>query len=158
MRRVRVRRTLCFAVAILAIASTASAGRLSSQAAPSCEPRASADRLMARRSPYDSVTVRVGGRAVKLCYSRPLARGRVIFGGLVPYDMLWRTGANEPTTIHLPFAAEIAGVALEPGKYSLYTIPSTREWVIVLNGSTEQGGLTRDEGEFKNDYIHEIRA
>ena len=76
----------------------------------------------------------------------------------MPYDMLWRTGANEATTIHLPFAAEIAGIAIEPGKYSIYTVPSTREWVVVVNASTSQGGLTRDEGQFNNEYIAEVRA
>ena len=123
-----------------------------------CEPGASGDQLMQRQSSYDSVSVRVGEVEAKICYSRPLARGRVIFGDLVPYDMLWRTGANEATTIHLPFAAEIAGIALAPGKYSIYTVPSTREWVVVVNASTSQGGRTRDEGEFKNEYIAEVRA
>ncbi len=129
-----------------------------SQVPLNCEPRASAERLAQRRSPYDSAVVHVGSLEAKICYSRPLARGRVILGGLVPYDMLWRTGANEPTTIHLPFAAEIAGIALEPGEYSIYTVPSTREWVVVINASTSQGGLTRDEEEFSNDYVAEVRA
>lgn len=125
---------------------------------PRCEPQASRDQLLERPSPYDSVTIRLGGQVAKLCYSRPLARGRIIFGDLVPYDMLWRTGANEPTTLHLPFAAVVAGIALEPGAYSLYTVPSTREWVVVVNASVSQGGLTRDEGEFRNEYIDEVRA
>ena len=76
----------------------------------------------------------------------------------MPYDMLWRTGANEPTIIHLPFSAEIAGTAVGPGKYSIYTVPSTREWVVVVNASTSQGGLTRDEGQFSNQYVAEVRA
>ena len=123
-----------------------------------CESGASGDQLTQRQSSYDSVSVRVGEVEAKICYSRPLARGRVIFGGLVPYDILWRTGANEPTTIYLPFAAEIAGIALAPGKYSIYTVPSTREWVVVVNAATSQGGRTRDQGEFKNEYIAEVRA
>ena len=123
-----------------------------------CEPRASGEQLTQRQSPYDSASVRVGNMGAKICYSRPMARGRVVLGGLVPYDMLWRTGANKPTTIHLPFAAEIAGIALEPGRYSIYTVPSTREWVVVVNASTSQGGRTRDEGQFDNEYISEVRA
>jgi Protein of unknown function (DUF2911) len=139
----------------LAIGMSAQAQTTTSLA---CEPQGSEGSLMGRQSPYDSVTVHVGDRVAKLCYSRPLARGRVIFGELVPFDMLWRTGANEPTTIHLPFAAEIAGIPVEAGKYSIYTVPSTREWVVVVNASTSQGGLTRDEGQFKNEYVAEIRA
>ena len=123
-----------------------------------CEPRASGNQLMQRQSSYDSVSVRIGEVEAKICYSRPSARGRAIFGGLVPYDMLWRTGANEPTIIHLPFAAEIAGIAVAPGKYSIYTVPSTREWVVVVNAATSQGGRTRDQGEFKNEYLTEVRA
>ena len=123
-----------------------------------CEPQGSRDQLAQRPSPYDSVVVRVGNGDAKICYSRPLARGRVIFGDLVPYDMLWRTGANEPTIIHLPFSAEIAGITVGPGKYSIYTVPSTREWVVVVNASTSQGGLTRDEGQFQNQYVPEVRA
>lgn len=123
-----------------------------------CEPQASGEQLAQRPSPYDSVSIHVGKMEAKICYSRPLARGRVIFGDLVPYDMLWRTGANEPTTIHLPFAAEIAGITVRPGKYSIYTVPSTREWIVVVNASTSQGGLTRDEGQFRNQYTPEVRA
>jgi hypothetical protein len=127
--------------------------------APACEPQDGTPASRATRpSPYDSVSFRVGGREAKLCYGRPSARGRTVFGGLVPWDQLWRTGANEPTTLHLPFAAEVAGVRLTPGKYSLYTVPSTREWVVVLNASTSQGGLTRDEGQFRNEYTDEVRA
>ena len=85
-------------------------------------------------------------------------RGRVIFGGdVVPFDTLWRTGANEPTTIHLPFAAEIAGLAVQPGKYSIYTVPGRTGWKVVINRETVRGGLTRDEGEFKNEYTAEVR-
>ena len=144
-------------VALVALASLGA--EAAAQEVPlGCEPQASRAQLAQRPSPYDSVLVRVGNMEAKICYSRPIARGRVIFGGLVPYDMLWRTGANEPTTIHLPLAAEIAGITIEPGKYSIYTVPSTREWVVVVNASTSQGGLTRDEGQFRNQYVPEVRA
>jgi CubicO group peptidase (beta-lactamase class C family) len=125
-----------------------------------CEPT-SPDRvrLATRASPYDSVSVPLGTAAGKLCYSRPAMRGRAVFGSeLVPYDTLWRTGANDPTIIHLPVAAEVAGLRLEPGKYSLYTVPGRSRWTVVLNASTTQGGLTRDEGQFRNQYTAEVRA
>jgi hypothetical protein len=63
-----------------------------------------------RQSPYDSTTVDVAGQALRICYGRPSAQGREIFGGLVPWGTLWRTGANEPTILHVPFDAEIAGL------------------------------------------------
>ncbi|MEX0893655.1 MAG: DUF2911 domain-containing protein [Gemmatimonadota bacterium] len=97
---------------------------------------------MERVSAYDSATVDLnGGRQARICYGRPGMRARKIFGGLVPYDQLWRTGANEPTTLHLPFAAEIAGVRVEPGHVSLYTIPRAEQpWTIVVNRATDQWG------------------
>lgn len=97
---------------------------------------------MDRVSPYDSTTIDVGlDLAGKVCYSRPNKNERTIFGDLTPYGELWRTGANEPTTLHLPFEASIAGVAVEPGHYSLYTIPMEDEpWTIILNRAVDQWG------------------
>jgi hypothetical protein len=107
--------------------------------------------LADRQSPYDSATVRVGDELLKVCYGRPSARGREIFGGLVPYGQLWRTGANEPTVLHLPFTADVAGLTVPPGSYSVYTEPGEGEWVVILNRSTSQWG-------HESSYTPEIRA
>ena len=96
--------------------------------------------LAGRASAYDSVTVSLGDTQAKVCYGRPSARGRTVFGELIPYGKLWRTGANEPTIIHLPVAARIAGIPVQPGSYSLYTIPGEREWTVIVNRSTSQWG------------------
>jgi hypothetical protein len=104
-----------------------------------------------RASPFDSATVQVGAQAIKVCYGRPSARDREVFGGLVPYDRLWRTGANEPTIIHVPTTVEIAGVRVEPGSYSLYTEPGPQQWTVIINRSTTQWG---HEGS----YTAEVRA
>ena len=94
-----------------------------------------------RASPYDSVDIRVGNRTARICYGRPYMKGRQIFGGLVPYDSLWRTGANEPTILHLPFNAEIAGLTVPAGSYSLYTLPKqSGDWTLIINRSTSQWG------------------
>ena len=94
-----------------------------------------------RASPYDSVRVTVGNRVAQICYGRPSAKGRVIVGGLVPYGELWRAGANEPTIIHLPFNAEIAGLSVPAGSYSLYTVPQqSGDWTLIINRSTSQWG------------------
>jgi hypothetical protein len=104
-----------------------------------------------RPSPYDSTTVSLNGSELKVCYGRPSMRGREIFGGLVPYDTVWRTGANEPTIMHVPVAASIAGIQVEPGSYSLYTVPSEGEWTVIVNRSTTQWGI-------ESQYTDEIRA
>ena len=94
-----------------------------------------------RQSPLDSLTFTAGGQTVKLCSGRPSARGRKMIGGeAVPFGKLWRTGANEPTVIFTPVALDIAGVKVEPGKYSIYSVPGEKEWVIIVNRSTSQWG------------------
>jgi hypothetical protein len=76
-----------------------------------------------RPSPLDSTRLRMGRDTVKVVYSRPRMNGRRIFGGLVPYDSVWRTGANEATTLRTSAALQIGSVRLDPGTYTLYTIP-----------------------------------
>lgn len=107
--------------------------------------------LEGRASPYDSTLFVLDGQDAKLCYGRPSVRGRTIFGDLVPYDTLWRTGANEPTIIHLPVGAEIAGIPVEAGSYSLYTVPGRDEWDIVVNPATSQWG-------HESQYTEEVRS
>ncbi len=101
--------------------------------------------LAGRRSPLDSVTIASpeGAGAIKFCYGRPSARGRTMLGGRLPFGRLWRTGANEPTMLHTTAPIELAGVRLQPGSYSFYTVPGERKWLIVLNRSTSQWGHTR---------------
>lgn len=97
--------------------------------------------LDSRKSPLDSLTFQVDGKAVKVCYGRPSLRGRTMLGGEgVPFGEIWRTGANEPTMIHTTTPITVAGVDLEPGTYSLYTIPGEEEWTIILNRSYSQWG------------------
>lgn len=120
-------------------------------AALACQPQGMP--LPGRESPYDSVAVSVADQQAKVCYGRPSLRGRDMIGGAaVPYDTIWRTGANEPTTIHIPFAAEIAGLPVEPGSYSIYTVPREgQEWDVIVNRSTSQWGI-------ETQYTEEIRA
>ena len=114
----------------------------------SCAPQ---NEVAGRRSQYDSTTVVLGDAQAKICYGRPSMRGRTIFGELIPFGQLWRTGADEPTTIHLPVATQIAGIAVQPGSYSLYTIPGEREWTVIVNRSTSQWGI-------ESQYTPEIQA
>lgn len=119
---------------------------------PSCEPSEGMP-LEGRASPYDSATVAVGEGTAKICYGRPSLRGREMIGGeAVPYGRLWRTGANEPTTLHVNVPARVAGLAVEPGSYTLYTIPQPGlEWTLIVNRSTSQWG-------HESQYTEEIEA
>ena len=97
--------------------------------------------LQGRKSPLDSVTFTVADKPVKVCYGRPSSRGRVMLGGTeVPFGKIWRTGANEPTIFFNPIPLTVAGLRVEPGVYSLYTVPGAKEWQIVVNRSTTQWG------------------
>ncbi len=97
--------------------------------------------LTERASPLDSTSFQVSGHLVKICYGRPSARGRTMIGGnAIPFGKLWRTGANEPTQIHTTVPLSIAGVEVEPGIYSLYTVPGQSEWQVIVNRSISQWG------------------
>ena len=94
-----------------------------------------------RESQLDSVSFRIYGAPVKICYSRPAARGRTMLGGPdVPFGRIWGTGDNEPAMIHTSVDLIVAGIRLFPGSYSLYTVPGRGQWEIILNRSTSQWG------------------
>lgn len=106
-----------------------------------CWTRAEPAELAERPSPLDSTSVALGPGLVKVCYGSPQMRGREIMGELVPFDRPWRLGANEATRIYVPSAGTIAGVEVEPGWYSLYTVPSANSWQIFVNASSERWGI-----------------
>jgi Protein of unknown function (DUF2911)/Protein of unknown function (DUF3347) len=91
-------------------------------------------------SPEAAFTQQFGDSEIQVQHARPLARGRKIFGGLVPFDALWRTGASECTVITLKEDVIIGGKKLGAGKYSLFTIPTTNDWTIVLNSDVSLHG------------------
>lgn len=82
----------------------------------------------------------VGLTKVEVEYSRPSAKGRAIFGDLVPYDQLWRTGANQNTTIEFSEAVSFGGQDVPAGKYSIFTVPGTESWIVHLNKKTDLWG------------------
>lgn len=91
-------------------------------------------------SPKETVSSVVGGVGIEIVYCRPSARGRKMVGGKDPYGQVWRTGANEATTIEFDEAVRIEGKRLPAGKYSLFTIPGKEEWVIIFNNVYDQWG------------------
>lgn len=106
-----------------------------------CWARGTPERIAARPSILDSTSVTLGAGTVKVCYGRPRKNDRQIMGGLVPFGEPWRMGANEATVIYMPSAGSIAGVPVQAGSYSLYAIPSEKEWQIVVNSATQRWGI-----------------
>lgn len=109
-----------------------------------CYFRGTPQALAERPSPLDSVAFELGDERALLCYGRPSTRGRSIVGDQDPYGAPWRLGANEPTTLHLPFPASIGGVEVGAGDYSLYAIPEESSWTIVVNANTTRWGIPID--------------
>ena len=96
-----------------------------------------------RESPAVSTTAKIGSANVTVSYSSPAVDGRKIWGGLVPYDSVWRAGANTATSIETDKELTIGGKKLAPGKYSLFAAPGEKEWNIILNSQTGQWGIKR---------------
>lgn len=93
-------------------------------------------------SPDAMFKQQVGFTEVEIKYSRPSARGRAIFGSLVPYGELWRTGASDATSVHFSDSIKVNGNALLAGIYSLFSIPGENEWTIILNKDAEMHGTS----------------
>jgi hypothetical protein len=96
-------------------------------------------------SPACTLKQRVGVTDIEIVYSRPGAKDRQVFGGIVPYDKVWRTGANNATKITFSTAVKLNGADVPAGSYSLFTIPSESEWTIIINKRVGQSGLQYDE-------------
>jgi len=90
-------------------------------------------------SPNAAVSQTIGTTVVSLTYGRPSVNDRDIFGGLVPFDSVWRTGANESTAITFSDDVLIEGEPVEAGTYSLYTLPGEDMWSIIINDKLSWG-------------------
>ncbi len=84
------------------------------------------------------------GKSIQIDYSSPRAKGRKIYGGLVPFGQVWRTGANEATSFVTTANLSIGGTAVPAGKYTLFTLPGESGWKLILNKETGQWGTKYD--------------
>jgi hypothetical protein len=91
------------------------------------------DAVKSRPSPLAIAAIRYKDAYIKITYSRPLKRGREIFGKLVPFNEVWRTGANEATEITITKNIQINGSLLKAGTYSIFTIPQKDRWTVIIN-------------------------
>ena len=95
-------------------------------------------------SPADTARGKVNGANITIDYSSPGVKGRQIWGGLVPYNEVWRAGANKATIFETDKDIKVEGKALKAGKYSLYAIPGQTEWTFIFNTQTGQWGIKND--------------
>ncbi|HJU67406.1 MAG TPA: DUF2911 domain-containing protein [Gemmatimonadaceae bacterium] len=98
-------------------------------------------------SPRDTLRTSIAGAAFTLTYSRPMKRGRVVFGGMVPWGEVWRTGANEATHFHTDKDLVIGDTTIPAGTYTLWTIPRPDGWTLIINKQTGQWGTIYDPAQ-----------
>ncbi len=87
------------------------------------------------------------GKAINTDYSSPRMKGRKIFGGLVPYGQVWRTGANEATTFVTDTDLSVGGKEIPAGSYTLFTLPAADKWTLIISKKTAEPGTPYPEGE-----------
>lgn len=116
---------------ILGLSLVLLAGDAAAQGAPMVLPRT---------NPPATVTQRIGVTDVDVRYNRPSVKGRPIFGALVPFDQVWRTGSDEATTIRFADAVTVNGAPVPAGTYELFTIPGRERWVVILQRQRSQWG------------------
>ena len=93
-------------------------------------------------SPACTLKQRVGLTDIEIVYSRPGVKNRTIFGGIVPYDQVWRTGANQATKVTFSTPVKLEGTDIPAGTYALFTVPGQKEWTIIINkGATQWGAF-----------------
>ncbi len=95
-----------------------------------------------KHSPEQTLTYTKNGKDISLFYNRPSKKGREIFGKLVPFGEVWRTGANEPTTFTTKTDLVVGGQALPAGEYTLWTVPGPNEWAVIFNSKQYSWGIT----------------
>lgn len=95
-----------------------------------------------KASPEATVNYKKDGKDLSVFYCRPSKRDREIFGGLVPYGKVWRTGANEATTFTTATDIKIAGQTLSAGTYTLWTIPEKESWTVIFNKKQYGWGIS----------------
>ena len=103
-----------------------------------------------RASPHETVSATIGGQAISIEYGRPYMKGRKIMGGLVPFGEVWRTGADEATTLTTAADLMIGGAHVPAGTYSLFTLPTEKGWTLIVNKTAKQWGA------FKYDQAQDL--
>ncbi len=93
-------------------------------------------------SPTQTIKQDFALSSIEITYSRPAAKGRKIFGDLVPFGKIWRTGANAATKVTFGEDVKVGGVPVKAGSYAIYSVPTANEWEIIINKGANNSGLT----------------
>lgn len=107
-------------------------------------------------SPQADVNYVSDGLSIHIFYNSPFKKGRKIFGGLVPYGKVWRTGANEATVLETSKNLNINGKTLKAGKYTIWTIPTEQTWTVIFNSEYGQWGINHIDGEANRNPQYDV--
>jgi len=102
-------------------------------------------------SPHTSAMAMIGDAHIHFDYSSPGVRDRIVFGGLLPYNVVWQAGAHQATWMETNKDLSIAGKKLKAGKYGFFVIPNEKEWTVIFNSNWDQHG--KDEYDKKDDVV-----
>jgi hypothetical protein len=138
------RRTLCTFAALLFLGSLAT---LSIHSIRAQEATAANDYGRKLPSPPAKASVTINDKLITIDYNTPSMRGRKIFGGLLPYGQVWRTGANPATTLKTEANLKIGDLTVPAGTYTIYSLPSETQWKLIINKQTGQWGTVYNEGQ-----------
>ncbi|MCI0351930.1 MAG: DUF2911 domain-containing protein [Acidobacteriales bacterium] len=127
MKRVAVASLLAVAVTVLAFAQQ--------------------DKSKRESPPSQAQFTFADGKKITIDYSRPSVKGRKIYGGLVPYGAVWRTGANEATTFVTEKDIDVGGTRVPQGSYTLFSLPAEAGWKLIVNKQTGQWGTKYDQSQ-----------
>lgn len=111
----------------------------------------SEDFIVPRTNSKAVISQTIASTQIEITYNRPNKRGRKIFGDLVPYSKIWRTGSDEATEIYFSTPVNLEGIAIDSGKYELFTIPGEHKWEIILQNNHKQWGSYKYQSD--NDVI-----
>jgi hypothetical protein len=98
-------------------------------------------------SPAEEASVTLNGKPLTIYYCAPSMKGRKIFGALVPYDKVWRTGANSATTLKTQSTLRIRDLLVPPGTYTIYSLPDEHGWKLIINKQTGQWGTVYNQDQ-----------
>lgn len=139
--------SLFFVLTLTAVSCSAALEPTATTAAKSAESATPASTQRQRPSPADTAELSLDGKTIKIAYSRPSMRGRKIMGELVPFGQVWRTGANEATSLTTEADLMFGNVAVPKGAYTIYTLPSASGWKLIINKQTGQWGTEYNESQ-----------
>jgi len=145
MNKLRYLKSLMLLLALSTVGCQAGPSAETASLASPAATAAPAEPQRQQLSPSGTAELEVAGKKVTVEYSRPSVRGRKVFGELVPYDRVWRTGANKATHLTTETDLMFGKVLVPKGTYTLYTWPTATGWKLIINKQTGQWGTVYDE-------------